>query len=61
MCINESMSDVESMVTWVPKGSILGPILFLVYTVDLHYLLEALGASFHFYADDTQIYTSVGE
>ena len=37
----------------VPQGSILGPILFLICMVELHYVLEAF---YHCYADYTQIY-----
>ena len=56
MCVNDTLSDECLMKTGVLQGSILGPILFLIYTIELHYVLESLGVSYHCYADDTQIY-----
>ena len=43
----------------VPQGSVLGPVLFTVYTGTLAFLLEAHGVSYHFFADDTQLYIRV--
>ena len=41
----------------VPQGSILGPILFIMYTKELQSIAEKHGLNIHLFADDTQIYT----
>ena len=43
----------------VPQGSVLGPVLFTVYTGTLAFLPEAHAVSYHFFADDTQLYIRV--
>ena len=54
--LNGSRSEDASLDIGVPQGSILGPLLFILYTKDLQSLAKKYNFSIHLYADDTQIY-----
>jgi hypothetical protein len=42
----------------VPQGSVLGPLLYILYTADISRIVEQLGFGVHLYADDVQLYVS---
>ena len=58
VCINGHCSPAEPLVTGVPQGSVLGPLLFTMYTTPVAHLLQSTPFRYHLYADDTQIYVS---
>ena len=51
-----SRSEYTKIGLGIPQGSVLGPILFTIYTVPIGNICRKHQVSFHLYADDTQIY-----
>ena len=54
--INGSVSQAVALSIGVPQGSVLGPLLFLIYLLPLRRVIEQYEVARHGFADDTQLY-----
>ena len=56
--VHLSSSETTQLICGIPQGSVLGPILFLMYTAQLGRVTEGHGVDRQLFADDSGLYDS---
>ena len=51
--VNDAMSQITSVLSGIPQGSVLGPLLFICFVNDMP---ELVHSHIHMFADNTKVY-----
>lgn len=54
--VGECVSSPRPILSGIPQGSVIGPLLFTLFTAEIPYLAQAEGVVARMYADDIKIY-----
>jgi hypothetical protein len=58
VCHRGRLSAIHRLLFGAPQGSVLGPLLFILYTAEVFNINAKCGLEEHSYADDMQVYIS---
>jgi len=59
VAIGSERSETCALSSGVPQGSVLGPLLFALYTSEVDAVIESYAVQYHQHADDLVIYLSL--
>ena len=57
--VGDALSDETDMVSGVIQGSVIGPLMFLVFINEIIEILDSYGIKVKFFADDAKLYVKI--